>query len=97
MAALMAQMEHGDLTAVETAGDSEEVTDEAVLRFCPWHLTHMALDHVMQSLQRKLVESWRELEGKTREQCARTYIGIAQQWHHYGYTTFQAEVCEMLL
>lgn len=92
----MAQIEHGDWTAVEDAGNSEEVTYEAVLRFCPWHLTHMALDHVMQFLQRKLAENWKELEGKTKEHCARTYIGIAQQWHHYGYTTFQAEVFKVV-
>lgn len=94
MAAMMTQIEHGDWNSVEAGSTFDDITHEATLRFCPWQLTNMALDHVMTLLQRKLVESWKLHVGKSREQCARQYIGIAQQWirSHYGSTTFHAEV-----
>lgn len=93
-AAIMTQIEHGDQGVVEARGDCDEVAHEAILRFCPWHLTHMALDHTLSQLRRKLVGHWKMLAGKSKEQCARSYITTAQQWSHYGCTTFQAEVCK---
>lgn len=92
MAATMAQMEHGDWEEVEGKGQPEEVAQEAILRFCPWQMTHMALDHTLSHLRRKLVEYWQTLAGKGKEGCARSYLSTAQQWSHYGATTFQAEV-----
>lgn len=93
MAAMMTQIEHGDWNSPQNERSSfEELTHEATLRFCPWNLTHMALDHSMNLLQRKLVESWKALGGKGKEQCARSYVGIVQQWSHYGSTFFQAQV-----
>lgn len=92
MAAMMAQIEHGDWNSVENERTFDELTREAALRYCPWNLTHLALDHDINLLQRKLAESWKTLEGKAKEQCARGYISIVQQWSHYGSTIFQAEV-----
>ena len=88
----MALVEHGDWEGVEEEGDVEEVPHEAILQFCPWQLTHMALDHTLCHLKKKLVEHWKLLGGKSREQCARSYLATAQQWIHYGCTAFQAEV-----
>lgn len=92
MAATMTQLEHGDQGEVEGRGDCDEVAHEAIMNFCPWQLTHMALDHTLNQLKRKLVEHWKMIAGKSKEQCARSYIAVAQQWSHYGSTTFQAEV-----
>ena len=89
MAAMLTQMEHGDW---EQGATSKEITQEAVLRFCPWRLTHLALDHDMSFLQRKLAENWKKFVGQSKEECARKYIAIAQEWSHYGSTAFQAEV-----
>ncbi len=93
MAAMMTQMEHGDWNdGVETERPFGEIAQEAILQFCPWNLTYMALDHDLNLLQRKLTEHWKLLEGKSREQCARNYLSIVQQWSQYGSTFFQAEV-----
>lgn len=101
MAAKMTQIEHGDWSSIESGGRSsfdeggwslDETAHEAMLQFCPWGLTHMALDHSLNLLQRKLVEHWKLLEGVSGEQCAKEYVGIAQQWSNYGSTAFQAEV-----
>ena len=93
MAAMMTQIEHGDWNS--PGNEDEVLLHEAVLRFCPWNLTHLALDHNINLLQRKLVESWKVLEGTVKEQCARNYISIVQQWSQYGSTFFQAEEVSM--
>lgn len=43
-------------------------------------------------LQRKLVEQWKKLSDKTRQQCAHMYLHAAQQWRFCGATLFLAEV-----
>ena len=103
MAAKMTQIEHGDWSRIESgrshkeAGRGfDETAHEAMLQFCPWSLTHMALDHSLNLLQRKLVENWKMLEGMSQEQCAKEYISIAQQWSNYGCTAFQAEVSSLI-
>lgn len=92
MAAMMAQIEYGDWQNVESSAHYENVAREAALRFCPWRLTHLALDHDLSLLQCKLEDLWKTHAGKSKEQCARAYIGIAQQLSYYGTTAFQAEV-----
>ena len=72
----------------------EEVARDAVLLFCPWKMTHLALDHDLMSLQKRLEDQWKVLVGMNREECARRYVGVAQEWNRYGSTSFQTEVSE---
>ena len=94
MAAMMTQIEHGDWTTIEQGRLFDDVTRDAILLFCPSKLTHLALDHDLSLLQRKLVEHWKTFCGVSRPECARRYISIAQEWGHYGSTGFQVEVSE---
>lgn len=92
MAAIMTEIEYGDWDRVDTGKNLDEVVLEATLRFCPWKLTHMVLEHDLILHKHKLMTNWKRLKGESREQCARNYISTAQGWNHYGNTSFQAEV-----
>ncbi len=95
LAAMMTQIEHGDWNSqlVEQDGETlDQIMHEAILLFCPWSLTHLALDHDLILLKKKLGEHWENLCGLSKEQCARKLVGIAQQWSQYGSTFFPAEV-----
>ena len=87
---MMAQLEYGDLESLQS-GERERVGREAVERFCPWSLTFMALEHDWLRLQSELMCSWRELAGKSRDECARLYLNTAQTWSMCGATMFKAE------
>ena len=89
MAAIMAQIEHGDWNAVEK---TEETSRDVLQRFCPWKFTHMALEHDQSQLQKRLVDQWKEQEGKSRAECSKVYLELAKQWKYYGATLFKAEV-----
>ena len=92
MAAIMAQIEYGDWSSVEETEDSEYTARDALQRFCPWKFTHMALEHDQSLLQKRLVDRWKEQVGKSRADCSKTYLEMAQQWKYYGATLFKAEV-----
>lgn len=92
MAAMLTQIEHGDWDCIEQGKPFEEITRDAIMVFCPWKMTHLALDHDLSLLERKLVEHWKTYVGMSKEECARRYVNIVQDWSHYGSTGFQAEV-----
>lgn len=92
MAAIMAQIEYGDWSSVEETEDSEYTARDALQRFCPWKFTHMALEHDQSLLQKRLVDRWKEQVGKSRADCSKTHLEMAQQWKYYGATLFKAEV-----
>ena len=92
MAAMMTQIEHGDWDSYDQGEVFDKLVREAILLFCPWRLTHLALNHDLSLLQLKLTEHWKSYKGQSKETCSRKYISIAQQWSQYGSTTFQAEV-----
>jgi len=98
MAALLAQMEYGDKSFVKQqqrkkSGESDlEAARDAVLLFCPWKMTHLALDHDLALMQKKLEDNWKGLAGLAREACAQRYVGMVQDLDRYGITSFQAEV-----
>ena len=92
MAAIMAQIEYGDWSAVEKTEDSEYTARDVLQRFCPWKFTHMALEHDQSQLQKKLVDQWKEQAGKSKAECSKIYLELAQQWKYYGATLFKAEV-----
>ena len=92
MAAIMAQIEHSDWSIVEKKEGNEYIARDVLQRFCPWKFTHMALEHDQSQLQKRLVDQWREQAGKSRAECSKIYLELAQQWKYYGATLFKAEV-----
>ena len=98
MAAFLAQMEYGDRTLVtqqqrKKLGESDQdVARDAVLLFCPWKMTHLALDHDLALIQKKLEDYWKGLAGMAQEGCAQQYVKMVQDLDRYGITSFQAEV-----
>lgn len=90
LSAIMAQLEYGDWATL-VVGERDAIAREAVERFSPWSLTFMALEHDWLHLQAELTENWRGFAGKSREECARLYLGIAREWSLCGTTVHKAE------
>ena len=90
LSAIMAQLEYGNCESV-AMGELDTVAREAVERFSPWSHTFMALEHEWLRKQAELTKIWCELAGKSREECARLYLSIAQTWSLCGAAIFKAE------
>lgn len=90
LSALMAQLAYGDWASL-VVGEREAIAREAVERFSPWSFTFMALEHEWLQLQSELTENWRGFTGKSREECARMYLAITQNWPLCGAIMYKAE------
>lgn len=90
LTAIMAQLEYGSWEFLDQ--EKETIAREALERFCPHKYIQHALEHKWQQLQSELATKWKQLEGRSRDECARIYLENINLWSFCGSSLFRAQV-----
>uniref|UniRef100_A0A673H327 Pleckstrin homology domain-containing family H member 1-like n=1 Tax=Sinocyclocheilus rhinocerous TaxID=307959 RepID=A0A673H327_9TELE len=98
VAALMAQVEHGDLDrpAISSIGSSQPKTQQVLLqvleRFYPKRYKQECSMEQLRELAERLATKWSVLHGCTSSECVRIYLTVARKWPLFGAKLFSAKV-----
>uniref|UniRef100_A0A8C2GST8 Pleckstrin homology domain containing, family H (with MyTH4 domain) member 1 n=1 Tax=Cyprinus carpio TaxID=7962 RepID=A0A8C2GST8_CYPCA len=97
VAALMAQVEHGDLDrpAISSIGSSQLKTQQVLLqvleRFYPKRYKQECSMEQLRELSERLATKWSVLHGCTASECVRIYLTVARKWPLFGAKLFSAK------
>uniref|UniRef100_A0A8C2GFY4 Pleckstrin homology domain containing, family H (with MyTH4 domain) member 1 n=1 Tax=Cyprinus carpio TaxID=7962 RepID=A0A8C2GFY4_CYPCA len=97
VAALMAQVEHGDLDrpAISSSGSSQLKTQQVLLqvleRFYPKRYKQECSMEQLRELSERLATKWSVLHGCTASECVRIYLTVARKWPLFGAKLFSAK------
>ncbi|XP_077096211.1 pleckstrin homology domain-containing family H member 1 isoform X2 [Siphateles boraxobius] len=97
VAALMAQVEHGDLDrpAMSPAGPPQLKTQQVLLqvleRFYPKRYKQECSMEQLRDLGECLATKWSVLGGCTASECVRIYLTVARKWPLFGAKLFSAK------
>uniref|UniRef100_A0A673H253 Pleckstrin homology domain-containing family H member 1-like n=1 Tax=Sinocyclocheilus rhinocerous TaxID=307959 RepID=A0A673H253_9TELE len=97
VAALMAQVEHGDLDrpAISSIGSSQPKTQQVLLqvleRFYPKRYKQECSMEQLRELAERLATKWSVLHGCTSSECVRIYLTVARKWPLFGAKLFSAK------
>uniref|UniRef100_A0A8C1ZW14 Pleckstrin homology domain containing, family H (with MyTH4 domain) member 1 n=1 Tax=Cyprinus carpio TaxID=7962 RepID=A0A8C1ZW14_CYPCA len=97
VAALMAQVEHGDLDrpAMSPTGSSQSKTQQVLLqvleRFYPKRYKQECSIEQLRELAERLATKWSVLRGCTASECVRIYLTVARKWPLFGAKLFSAK------
>uniref|UniRef100_A0A7N8XPN4 Pleckstrin homology domain containing, family H (with MyTH4 domain) member 1 n=1 Tax=Mastacembelus armatus TaxID=205130 RepID=A0A7N8XPN4_9TELE len=94
VAALMAQVEHGDL---ERPGGSPLSKSQLILlqvleRFYPKRYKQDCSSEQLRDLTERLATKWSMLRGCSASECVRIYLTVARKWPLFGAKLFSAKV-----
>ncbi|XP_068597340.1 pleckstrin homology domain-containing family H member 2 [Brachionichthys hirsutus] len=90
MAALLAQVEFGDLDCPGSAQAKSHQTLKQVLdRFYPKHYRRTAAE--LRPLLQRLSARWASLRARRSSDCVRIYLTVARKWPFFGAKLFEAE------
>uniref|UniRef100_A0A8C5EP78 Uncharacterized protein n=1 Tax=Gouania willdenowi TaxID=441366 RepID=A0A8C5EP78_GOUWI len=99
VAALMAQVEHGDLdrsSASSPTGSpqpkSQLILLQALERFYPKRYKLDCSSEQLRDLTERLATKWSVLRGCTASECVRIYLTVARKWPLFGAKLFNAKV-----
>uniref|UniRef100_A0A671L9K5 Pleckstrin homology domain-containing family H member 1-like n=1 Tax=Sinocyclocheilus anshuiensis TaxID=1608454 RepID=A0A671L9K5_9TELE len=98
VAALMAQVEHGDLDrpAISSIGSSQPKTQQVLLqvleRFYPKRYKQECSMEQLRELAERLATKWSVLHACTASECVRIYLTVARKWPLFGAKLFSAKV-----
>ncbi|XP_060790145.1 pleckstrin homology domain-containing family H member 1 [Neoarius graeffei] len=97
VAALMAQVEHGDLDrAPASPGGSpqpkiQQILLQALERFYPKRYKQDCNIEQLRELAERLATKWSVLQGCTAAECVRIYLTVARKWPLFGAKLFSAK------
>ncbi|XP_067311508.1 pleckstrin homology domain-containing family H member 1 [Pseudorasbora parva] len=97
VAALMAQVEHGDLDrpAMSPVGSPQPKTQQVLLqvleRFYPKRYKQECSMEQLRDLGERLATKWSVLRGCTASECVRIYLTVARKWPLFGAKLFSAK------
>ncbi|XP_056624582.1 pleckstrin homology domain-containing family H member 1 isoform X2 [Triplophysa dalaica] len=97
VAALMAQIEHGNLdrSAVSPASSPQSKTQQILLqvleRFYPKRYKQECSMELLRDLAVRLATKWSVLRGCTGSECVRIYLTVARKWPLFGAKLFSAK------
>uniref|UniRef100_A0A673K1F2 Pleckstrin homology domain-containing family H member 1 n=1 Tax=Sinocyclocheilus rhinocerous TaxID=307959 RepID=A0A673K1F2_9TELE len=97
VAALMAQVEHGDLDrpAMSPTASSQSKTQQVLLqvleRFYPKRYKQECSIEQLRELAERLATKWSVLRGCTASECVRIYLTVARKWPLFGAKLFSAK------
>ncbi|XP_048048265.1 pleckstrin homology domain-containing family H member 1 [Megalobrama amblycephala] len=97
VAALMAQVEHGDLDrpAMSPVGSPQPKTQQVLLqvleRFYPKRYKQECSMEQLRDLGERLATKWSVLHGCTASECVRIYLTVARKWPLFGAKLFSAK------
>ncbi|XP_017332438.2 pleckstrin homology domain-containing family H member 1 isoform X1 [Ictalurus punctatus] len=97
VAALMAQVEHGDLDrAPASPGGSPQTKIQQILlqvleRFYPKRYKQDCNIEQLRELAERLATKWSVLQGCTAAECVRIYLTVARKWPLFGSKLFSAK------
>uniref|UniRef100_A0A671L9N0 Pleckstrin homology domain-containing family H member 1-like n=1 Tax=Sinocyclocheilus anshuiensis TaxID=1608454 RepID=A0A671L9N0_9TELE len=97
VAALMAQVEHGDLDrpAISSIGSSQPKTQQVLLqvleRFYPKRYKQECSMEQLRELAERLATKWSVLHACTASECVRIYLTVARKWPLFGAKLFSAK------
>ncbi|TSN67090.1 Pleckstrin homology domain-containing family H member 1 [Bagarius yarrelli] len=97
VAALMAQVEHGDLdrTPASPGGSPQPKIQQILLqvleRFYPRRYKQECNIEQLRDLAERLAAKWSVLQGCTAAECVRIYLTVARKWPLFGAKLFSAK------
>lgn len=97
VAALMAQVEYGDLdrAAMSPVGSPQPKTQQTLLqvleRFYPKRYKQECSVEQLRELGERLATKWSVLRGCTASECVRIYLTVARKWPLFGAKLFNAK------
>ncbi|KAM6201112.1 pleckstrin homology domain-containing family H member 1 [Rhynchocyon petersi] len=102
MAALMAQVEYGDLERPVLPGPgnappakAQHVLQQVLDRFYPRRYRHGAPAEQLRHLADMLTTKWAALQGCSPPECVRIYLTVARKWPFFGAKLFTAQPAQM--
>ncbi|XP_077395618.1 pleckstrin homology domain-containing family H member 1 isoform X2 [Festucalex cinctus] len=97
VAALMAQVEHGDLERTAATGPtspqpkSQLMLLQALERFYPKRYKHNCSAEQLRELSERLAAKWSTLCGCSAADCVRIYLTVARRWPLFGAKLFSVK------
>ncbi|XP_058470740.1 pleckstrin homology domain-containing family H member 1 [Solea solea] len=98
VAALMAQVEHGDLERPPAASPpscpqpkSQLILLQALERFYPKRYKQDCSSEQLRDLSERLATKWSMLRGCSASECVRIYLTVARKWPLFGAKLFSAK------
>ncbi|XP_004397639.1 PREDICTED: pleckstrin homology domain-containing family H member 1 [Odobenus rosmarus divergens] len=102
MAALMAQVEYGDLERPSPLGPGstppakvQHHLQQVLDRFYPRRYRHGAPPEQLRHLADLLTTKWAALQGCSPPECIRIYLTVARKWPFFGAKLFAAQPAQM--
>ncbi|XP_034498175.1 pleckstrin homology domain-containing family H member 1 isoform X3 [Ailuropoda melanoleuca] len=102
MAALMAQVEYGDLERPSPPGPGSTTPakvqhhlQQVLDRFYPRRYRHGAPPEQLRHLADLLTTKWTALQGCSPPECIRIYLTVARKWPFFGAKLFAAQPAQM--
>uniref|UniRef100_A0A8D2D2T8 Pleckstrin homology, MyTH4 and FERM domain containing H1 n=1 Tax=Sciurus vulgaris TaxID=55149 RepID=A0A8D2D2T8_SCIVU len=102
MAALMAQVEYGDLEKPTLPGPggtppakTQHLLQQVLDRFYPRRYRHGAPPEQMRHLADMLTTKWAALQGCSPPECIRIYLTVARKWPFFGAKLFAAQPAQL--
>ncbi|XP_053130423.1 pleckstrin homology domain-containing family H member 1 isoform X2 [Hemicordylus capensis] len=98
MAALMAQVEYGDLdraVPLSPGGSShskmQHLIQQVLEKYYPKQYKHNATPELLRRLADQLATKWMLLQGCSLQECVRIYLTVARKWPLFGAKLFTAK------
>ncbi|XP_056666917.1 pleckstrin homology domain-containing family H member 1 isoform X3 [Monodelphis domestica] len=102
MAALMAQVEYGDLEKPNLPGPggtapakAQHLLQLVLDRFYPRRYRYGAPSEQLRHLADTLASKWTTLQGCSSSECIRTYLTVARKWSLFGAKLFAAQTTQL--
>ncbi|KAL4693013.1 hypothetical protein H8959_016823, partial [Pygathrix nigripes] len=102
MAALMAQVEYGDLEKPALPGPggtspakAQHLLQQVLDRFYPRRYRHGAPPEQLRHLADMLTTKWATLQGCSPPECIRIYLTVARKWPFFGAKLFAAQPAQL--
>uniref|UniRef100_G1SDL1 Pleckstrin homology, MyTH4 and FERM domain containing H1 n=1 Tax=Oryctolagus cuniculus TaxID=9986 RepID=G1SDL1_RABIT len=102
MAALMAQVEYGDLEKPvllgpggTPPGKAQHLLQQVLDRFYPRRYRHGAPPEQLRHLADTLTTKWAALQGCSAPECIRIYLTVARKWPFFGAKLFAAQPAQL--
>uniref|UniRef100_A0A2A4K8Q0 Plekhh1 n=1 Tax=Heliothis virescens TaxID=7102 RepID=A0A2A4K8Q0_HELVI len=87
LGALMAQLDMGDYSAVNT-----QHNQPLAHRFYPYRYRAGLSNDELRDVEEKLRSKWVALKGRSSADCVRIYLNCTRKWPFFGATLFQARI-----
>ncbi|KAB1278378.1 Pleckstrin homology domain-containing family H member 1 [Camelus dromedarius] len=102
MAALMAQVEYGDLERPTPPGSggtpptkAQHHLQQVLDRFYPRRYRHAGPPEQLRHLADQLTTKWAALQGCSSPECVRIYLTVARKWPFFGAKLFAAQPAQL--